>query len=197
MSSWRLALFAFCPGLQRRPVCHPGSEDTITLLVQWKNLASGFLGTAVYTASWAAPKADVHSQQRFHFMAHKGEAALASLALHYRHATAGLRPAFAPFSSFVTLTRPLCATLFPAAGELNVDQAHRGYQTCTDDDGFKSVNPLYMAYMPGTDGNFNGALFEGATARCCCCWRKGRRSALISIPPYLCCRSARLRLQVH
>jgi hypothetical protein len=40
--------------------------------VQWKNLKSGFLGTAVYTASWAAPTADVHSQQRFHFMAHKG-----------------------------------------------------------------------------------------------------------------------------
>lgn len=42
-------------------------------------------------------------------------------------------------------------------GELTVDQAHRGYQVCTDDEGFKSVNPLYMAYMPGTDGNFNGA----------------------------------------
>ena len=31
-------------------------------------------GTAVYTASWAAPlKAGVHSEQRFHYMASKGE----------------------------------------------------------------------------------------------------------------------------
>ncbi len=30
-------------------------------------------GTAVYTASWIAPTSDVHSQQRFHYMGHKGE----------------------------------------------------------------------------------------------------------------------------
>lgn len=53
--------------------CPAGSEDTITLLVTWENNASRTKGTAVYTASWAAPKADVHSQQRFHYMGHKGE----------------------------------------------------------------------------------------------------------------------------
>jgi D-galacturonate reductase len=55
-------------------------EDTITLTVQWENIetsdgsvnAKG-LGTAVYTSSWIAPKSDVHSQQRFFYMGHKGE----------------------------------------------------------------------------------------------------------------------------
>jgi len=48
------------------------TEDTICLMVQWKN-KSGTLGVASYTASWVAPKADVHSQQRFFYMGHKGE----------------------------------------------------------------------------------------------------------------------------
>mmetsp|Transcript_8237 Transcript_8237/g.20948 ORF Transcript_8237/g.20948 Transcript_8237/m.20948 type:complete len:268 (-) Transcript_8237:37-840(-) len=48
-------------------------EDTITLLVQWQNKEDGSLGTAVYTSSWIAPKAEVHSQQRFFYMGHKGE----------------------------------------------------------------------------------------------------------------------------
>lgn len=49
------------------------AEDTISLLVTWENLPSGTTGVASYTASWAAPKSDVHSQQRFHFMSHGGE----------------------------------------------------------------------------------------------------------------------------
>jgi D-galacturonate reductase len=31
------------------------------------------MGTAVYTSSWIAPPSDVHSQQRFFYMGHKGE----------------------------------------------------------------------------------------------------------------------------
>jgi len=110
------------------------TEDTITLLVQWENLKVRILccsnastqnnnteknilqshnqGIAVYTASWAAPPSDVHSQQRFHYMGHKGE--------------------------------------------ISVDQAHRGYTVATDQDGFASVNPLYMKYTPDEDGNFAG-----------------------------------------
>ena len=49
------------------------TEDTITLTVQWENIKSGNLGTAIYTASWIAPKSDVHSQQRFFYMGHEGE----------------------------------------------------------------------------------------------------------------------------
>lgn len=53
--------------------CDPKTEDTITLLVDWQNLSDEKQrGTAVYTASWAAPlKAGVHSEQRFHYMASK------------------------------------------------------------------------------------------------------------------------------
>ena len=51
------------------------TEDTITLTAEWEN-ANGNLGTAVYTASWIAPKSDVHSQQRFFYMGHDGEIAV-------------------------------------------------------------------------------------------------------------------------
>jgi D-galacturonate reductase len=49
------------------------AEDTITLSTQWHNLESKNAGSAVYTASWGAAKADVHSQQRFFYLGHKGE----------------------------------------------------------------------------------------------------------------------------
>ena len=29
-------------------------------------------------------------------------------------------------------------------GEIVADQAHRGYTVCTHDDGYNSVNPIYM-----------------------------------------------------
>jgi D-galacturonate reductase len=55
--------------------CHPGTEDTITLLVNWqKEGEASKRGTAVYTSSWTAPQnAGVHSQQYFHYVASKGE----------------------------------------------------------------------------------------------------------------------------
>jgi len=40
-------------------------------------------------------------------------------------------------------------------GEINIDQAHRGY-TCSDDNGFKSVNPLFMNYDKNNQNNFVG-----------------------------------------
>ncbi len=92
-------------------VLNVATEDTITLSVQWKNTQTGNLGTGIYTASWIAPESDVHSQQRFFYMGHKGE--------------------------------------------INVDQAHRGYQLAKDGLGFKSVNPLFMKYEP-SDGRFAG-----------------------------------------
>jgi D-galacturonate reductase len=47
-------------------------EDTITLNVEWEN-NDGSIGTSIHTASWIAPKSDVHSQQRFFYMGHNGE----------------------------------------------------------------------------------------------------------------------------
>lgn len=40
-------------------------------------------------------------------------------------------------------------------GEINIDQAHRGYTQSTDNNGFKSSNPLFMKYTP-RDGKFAG-----------------------------------------
>ncbi|KAH8927224.1 D-galacturonic acid reductase [Atractiella rhizophila] len=55
--------------------CVAGTEDTISLLVEWKSTKSEkHFGTAIYTASWTAPVGvGVHSDQRFHYMGAKGE----------------------------------------------------------------------------------------------------------------------------
>ncbi len=87
------------------------TKDTITLMVQWENIPSGNLGIAIHTASWIAPKSDVHSQQRFFYMGHQGE--------------------------------------------LQIDQAHRGYTTSTVPGGYASINPLFMKYEP-SEGKFAG-----------------------------------------
>lgn len=43
-------------------------------MAQWRSIKTGHLGTAIYTASWAAPLgSDVHSQQYFHYMSAGGE----------------------------------------------------------------------------------------------------------------------------
>jgi len=93
------------------------TEDTISLSVQWKNINSGNLGAAIYSASWIAPTSDVHSQQRFHYMGQ--------------------------------------------GGEIQIDQAHRGYQMATDDCGYSSPNPLFMKYRPDAEGNFAGQMGYG------------------------------------
>jgi D-galacturonate reductase len=41
-------------------------------------------------------------------------------------------------------------------GEVQVDQAHRGYTLATDRDGYASSNPLFMKYAPDADGSFAG-----------------------------------------
>ncbi|PYH92621.1 NAD(P)-binding protein [Aspergillus ellipticus CBS 707.79] len=54
--------------------CASETEDTITLLVEWRKKDGGRLATGVYTASWTAPqRAGVHSNQYFHYMGSKGE----------------------------------------------------------------------------------------------------------------------------
>lgn len=68
----------------------PATEDTITLMVQWEGQGqewSGHVATAVYTASWAAPKSDVHSQQRFHCMGTKAEVTIDQAHRGYFHST--------------------------------------------------------------------------------------------------------------
>ncbi|KAF4692714.1 hypothetical protein FOZ60_012827 [Perkinsus olseni] len=92
--------------------CPKGTEDTITIITEWKNRADGSIGTAVYMASWAHPNnSECHTQQRFMCLGHKGE--------------------------------------------IRADQAHRGYSV-TQNNKYAAVNPLYMKYTPGVDGEFSG-----------------------------------------
>nr|VFK25934.1 MAG: D-galacturonate reductase [Candidatus Kentron sp. MB]VFK33805.1 MAG: D-galacturonate reductase [Candidatus Kentron sp. MB]VFK76393.1 MAG: D-galacturonate reductase [Candidatus Kentron sp. MB] len=49
------------------------TEDTITVSVQWENLPSRNRGMGIHTASWIAPESDVHSQQHFFYLGHRGE----------------------------------------------------------------------------------------------------------------------------
>ena len=46
-------------------------------------------------------------------------------------------------------------------GEIQIDQAHRGYQMATDDHGYSSPNPLFMKYRPDSEGNFAGQMGYG------------------------------------
>jgi D-galacturonate reductase len=41
-------------------------------------------------------------------------------------------------------------------GEIQVDQAHRGYSMSKDGEGYRSVNPLFFKYTPDASGNFTG-----------------------------------------
>ncbi|KPI44042.1 uncharacterized protein AB675_6263 [Cyphellophora attinorum] len=62
-------------GIAEAEGCVEGTEDTITLLVDWTHPdKAGKRATGIYTASWTAPQnAGVHSQQHFHYVASKGE----------------------------------------------------------------------------------------------------------------------------
>lgn len=60
--------------------CTPGTEDTITLVVDYEILDArgraqqGKRATGVFVASWTAPEgAGVHSEQGFHYVGSKGE----------------------------------------------------------------------------------------------------------------------------
>ncbi|KAF8912831.1 hypothetical protein CPB84DRAFT_1833177 [Gymnopilus junonius] len=41
-------------------------------------------------------------------------------------------------------------------GDINVDQAHRGYDVTVDDTGKAWINPFYMKYSPSETGHFDG-----------------------------------------
>lgn len=46
-------------------------------------------------------------------------------------------------------------------GEIQVDQAHRGFSVATDEAGFASANPLFMKYEPDDQGRFAGQTCYG------------------------------------
>lgn len=54
--------------------CPKGTEDVITLLVEWEHFESKNKATAVYTSAWTAPdNGEVHTQQKFLCLTHQGE----------------------------------------------------------------------------------------------------------------------------
>ncbi|KAF7506506.1 hypothetical protein GJ744_011652 [Endocarpon pusillum] len=58
--------------------CMKGTEDTITLMVEWQR--EGKRATGIYTASWTAPRfAGVHSNQSFHWQTWHPDAKSASI----------------------------------------------------------------------------------------------------------------------
>ena len=68
-------------------------------------------------------------------------------------------------------------------GEIQVDQAHRGYSMATDDAGYSSVNPLFMKYEPDADGRFAGQSGYGYRriedfVRAACAIREGKARAV-------------------
>ncbi|KAK5071237.1 hypothetical protein LTR64_007741 [Lithohypha guttulata] len=73
----RLVRASGSTGISESLGCQAGTEDTITLMVDWENEKpehKGKRATGVYTASWTAPQnAGVHSQQHFHYIASNGE----------------------------------------------------------------------------------------------------------------------------
>ena len=99
--------------------CVPQTEDTITLLVDWQSLKSSkHRSTAVYTASWTAPqKSGVHSAQHWYYMAEK-------------------------VSFFCRRLKNILYDWNAVQGEINVDQANRGYDIVVDETGKTYYNPF-------------------------------------------------------
>lgn len=99
------------------------TEDTITLTVDWENMANGNKATGVYTASWIAPKSDVHSQQRFFYMGHRGEVSVDQAHRGYTLATDA-----AGYSS----ANPLFMKYTPDADGFFAGQGGYGYRSIED-----------------------------------------------------------------
>lgn len=140
------------------------TEDTITLTVDWENIKSGNRATAIYTSSWIAPKADVHSQQRFFFMGHSGE-----VTIDQAHRGYSLAVDDEGFSS----PNPLFMKFTPDAD---------GYFSGQNGYGYRSIEVFLRAAEEVRQGrakpdDFNGKLATASdTLLCTAILEAGRRS---------------------
>ena len=98
------------------------AEDSITLMVDWLN-NSGTEATAVYTSSWIAAKAEVHSQQRFFALHHDGEVRVDQAHRGYD---------FASDTSGYQSPNPLFFRYTPDANGRFAGQSSYGYQSIAD-----------------------------------------------------------------
>ncbi len=121
------------------------TEDTITLTVDWEN-HSGARATGVYTASWIAPKSDVHSQQRWFYSGSKGEITVDQAHRGYTVATD---------DSGYASANPLFMKYTPDADGFFAGQT--GY-------GYRSIEDFVEAAIAIRAGNANPASFRGKLA---------------------------------
>jgi D-galacturonate reductase len=141
LNSHHIDFHEWCVGQKSRPIKVTGTsssgfaikhgidcEDTITLTVEWENLPSSSNGNG----NGSAPSSSSVSNSR-------GTAIYTSSWI-------------APKSDVHSQQRFF---YMGHEGEVNVDQAHRGYHMSDDANGYRSVNPLFMKYIP-TDGKFSG-----------------------------------------
>ena len=122
------------------------TEDTITLTVDWKNFPSGNNGTAIYTASWIAPRSDVHSQQRFYYMGQRGEVTVDQAHRGYSLATDA--------SGFASVN-PLFMKYTPDSRGMFAGQS--GY-------GYRSIEAFVEAARRIRDGDADAASFRNQLA---------------------------------
>ncbi|KAI9007725.1 hypothetical protein DFJ74DRAFT_688876 [Hyaloraphidium curvatum] len=141
------------------------TEDTITLLVQFKNITTGNLGTAVLTSSWiAAKKAEVHSQQRFTYMGHSGEMRIDQAHRGYEVASD---------DAGYTSVNPLYMRYAPDAG---------GYFAAQQTYGYRSIEAFCQACIDINSGRSSVSSFDellptiGATLAVTAILEAGRKS---------------------
>ena len=138
-----------------------GCEDIITLLVEWQNLAApaaegapaqpATSGHAVYTAGWISPTADCHTQQNFHYGAHRGEVRADQAHRGYNlSADQGLDPTVGGTGALATLN-PLYMRYVP-------DQ--RGYFAGQQGYGYRSMEAFVEAATAVANGERTAAEIE-------------------------------------
>ena len=132
-------------------------EDTITLTVQWENLdESGsvvlvifMLSSLIFPAYRLPDTRARHGHGRIH------------LQLDCTQERCALPAAFLLYGTGIILCFDMIMMSFllhviAQRGEINVDQAHRGYSMADDASSrLNGINPLFMKYVP-TDGKFSG-----------------------------------------
>ena len=99
------------------------TEDSITLATRWEISGTSHQATALFTASWIAPKSDVHSQQNFFYQGTEGE-----VRVDQAHRGYGLATDADGFSS----PNPLFMKYTPDAEGRFAGQQGYGYRSISD-----------------------------------------------------------------
>ena len=129
-------------GVAARQLGRP-CEDTITLAVRWRNARKEEEGAAAEEEEATGPPA-----KRAKSGGDGGGPVFTGAAGHATYTSSWV----APKSDVHSQQRFF---YMGHSGEVNVDQAHRGYSAATDETGYGSVNPLFWKPAP-SNGKFAG-----------------------------------------